>query len=244
MKFVVALLLSASAVKVQDAPSFFNEPTFSEKMPAASGFVQLTACQSASADGVTCAPANDQLFASGMNGDEDLGETIKMKGDTYKFQNLAQWSPLDVATAAADLPSCTGTNGPVGVNCQRDSCTGTNGPMDGPASSGCIRAEPTAIPHYNEDATAGRPYQTSGDIANTEYVPSPAPYPLQGSATFAQLVAEDEEGDEKKASGAPAKKAGRPGKTNEEVIPAGAEKVSTLETPAARTHTTFYGQHK
>ena len=63
--------------------------------------------------------------------------------------------------------------------------------------------------------------------------------------TFAQLIAEDEEGaaEEKKSSGAPAKKAGRPGKNNEEVIPAGAEKVSVLETPAARTHTTFYGQH-
>merc|ERR1719265_2516031 len=101
-----------------------------------------------------------------------------MKGDTYKFQNLAQWTGLDVATAAADLPICTGTNGPVGVNCQRTACTGTNGPMDGPASSGCIRDEPDDIPHYNEDPTAGRPYQTTGDQQETEVVPAPSPYGL------------------------------------------------------------------
>ena len=78
-------------------------------------------------------------------------------------QCLAQWSPLEVKTAPKDLPTCTGTNGPVGVNCKRAACDGANGPMDGPASSGCLRAEPAKIPHYNEDPTAGRPYGTSGD---------------------------------------------------------------------------------
>lgn len=236
MKSVVALLLSASAMKVQDAPPYFNEPTFKESThPSAAGFVQLSACEQAQVPGVQCALGNDMLFATGMNGDEDLGQDITMKGDRFHYaQNLAQWTPLEVATAAADLPICTGTNGPVGVNCKREACTGTNGPMDGPASSGCVRAEPDAIPHYNEDPTQGRPYATTGDITNTEQVPSPAPYAGQNSATFAQLIAEDE--------AAPAAKKNRPGKTNDEIIPAHPEKVSTLETPHARSHTTFYGQ--
>ena len=55
--------------------------------------------------------------------------------------------------------------------------------MDGPASSGCIRAEPDDIDHYNEDPVAGRPYQTTGDQTNTEQVPGPAPY---GAATSEQ----------------------------------------------------------
>ena len=237
MKSVVALLFaSASAIKMEDAPAFFNEPTWTQKFPSASGFVQVSACESANVDGVTC---DNMLFATGMNGDEDLKQTIKMKGDTYKYtQNLAQWTGLDVATKPADLPTCTGTNGPVGVNCQREACTGTNGPMDGPAGSGCLRAEPASIPHYNTDPEAGRAYQTSGDQTPTNQVPSPAPYVGQNSANFAQLVAEDAE----EAKGDATK--GRPGKNNEEIIPAHPEKVSTLESPIARSHTTFYGQRK
>merc|ERR1712127_950692 len=41
-------------------------------------------------DGVTCAPANNELFATGMNGDEDLGEDITVKGDKFHFQQMAQ----------------------------------------------------------------------------------------------------------------------------------------------------------
>lgn len=240
MKSVIALLFaSASAIKMSDAPAYFNKPTWNEKFPSASGFVQVSACEAANVDGVTC---DQMLFATGMNGDEDLKQTIKMKGDTYKYaQNLAQWTSLDVATAAGALPICTGTNGPVSVNCKREACTGTNGPMDGPAASGCDRAEPAAIPHYNTDPEAGRAYQTSGDQTPTNQVPAPAPYVGQNSATFAQLVADDAE---EKAPAAAKKSANRPGKTNDEIIPAVPEKVSTLESPLARSHTTFYGQRK
>jgi hypothetical protein len=35
------------------------------------------------------APARNQYFATGMNGDEDLGEDITMKGDKFHFvQNI------------------------------------------------------------------------------------------------------------------------------------------------------------
>jgi hypothetical protein len=55
-------------------------------MAAGAGFIQTasSACLSHKVDGVTCL-GDDQLFASGMNGDEDLGVDIKMKGEPYHF---------------------------------------------------------------------------------------------------------------------------------------------------------------
>merc|ERR1712151_771096 len=167
MKTVIALLLAeASAVKTYDAPPYFNAPTWNERMPSASGFIQVNACQTSGVAGVSCDLPNHQLFATGMNGDEDLGEDIQMKGEPFHFaQSMAQWNPLEVATPFADLPTCTGTNGP----------------LDGPASSGCEQEQVTSIPHYNEDPTAGRPYKTTGDITKTDVVPAPAAYPGQQS---------------------------------------------------------------
>ena len=163
--------------------------TWHSGMDSSAGLHQSSACSKSVADGVVCDPSFVQ-FATGMNGDEDLGHDISMKGEPFHFrqQALAQdvhtdqfdqtikYNTVDVATAPADLPLCTGTNGPVGVNCQRKVCTGTNGPMDGPASSGCIREEPDDIWHYNEDPVAGRPFQTTGDQTHTEQVPGFAPY--------------------------------------------------------------------
>ena len=108
-------------------------------------------------------------FASGMNGDEDLGQDIIMKGDKFHYQQgLAQqsWVPVVVASTGT-LPECHGNNGPDGVNCTRPICNGTNGPLDGHSGTPCTREEPAAIPHYNTDPVAGRPYQTSGDITAT-----------------------------------------------------------------------------
>ena len=166
MKFLLAFL-AAVAAESPDCPESTEVFSYNERVPAAAGFIQLSACQKSGVPDITCFPVDDSMiqFATGMNGDEDLGQDIIMKGEPYHYnQQLAQnpfatnVNTLDVATAPEDLPLCTGTNGPVGVNCQREDCTGTNGPMDGPASSGCIRAEPDSIPHYNEDPTAGRPY--------------------------------------------------------------------------------------
>ena len=148
MRFT-SVIASVAAIKLSDAPDYFDEPTWNERMPSASVFLQVSACNKANAEGVSCIPDESMLgFVTAGDG-ANLGPG-KFDGTTFQH--------LEVATAAADLPICTGTNGPVGVNCQRETCTGTNGPMDGPASSGCIRAEPADIPHYNEDETAGRPY--------------------------------------------------------------------------------------
>ena len=60
-------------------------------MPSAGGFVQLSACVNANAEGVVCAPPNQQLFATGMNGDEDLGQDIIMKGKPFHYNQEASF---------------------------------------------------------------------------------------------------------------------------------------------------------
>merc|ERR1711998_361813 len=62
---------------------------------SADGLVQVeSACAMYGVKGVSCTPSNSQLFATGMNGDEDLGEDITMKGDKFHFaqQRLAQFA--------------------------------------------------------------------------------------------------------------------------------------------------------
>ena len=215
----IALFLGAtSAVRVQDAPPYFNEPTWNERMPSAGGFLQVSACVNSGVAGVTCSPPNSQLFATGMNGDEDLGEDIIMKGEPYHYnqkkgQHLAQWNPVVVETTGA-LPACHGNNGPDGVNCAREVCSGTNGPVDGPSGTPCTREEPADIPHYNTDTKAGRPYQTTGDITKTSPEATSA-NSWPASQTFVELA-------------------------DDAVVSAEAEKVSTLQTPYGHTHTSFY----
>ena len=89
MKFAFALIAATSAVSLNDAPPFFSEPTWRQTWPSASGFVQLdsqvTSCVRAGVAGVTCGPSDEQLFAVGMNGDEDLGQEITMKGQKFKY---------------------------------------------------------------------------------------------------------------------------------------------------------------
>ena len=86
--FAIAALLAVVAAESPDCPESTQVFSYNERVPAAAGFVQVSACQSTGVAGVRCVP-NDQLFATGMNGDEDLGQTIKMKGDTYKFNQFA-----------------------------------------------------------------------------------------------------------------------------------------------------------
>ena len=104
MKAAILALFAASvsATRVTDAPPYFNEPTWTERMPSAGGFVQISACLNSGAAGVTCAPPNSQLFATGMNGDEDLGEDIIMKGKPFHYDQkaLAQVSEAPVADEA------------------------------------------------------------------------------------------------------------------------------------------------
>merc|ERR1711957_904186 len=87
MKAAILALIAASvsATRITDGPSYFNEPTWTEKMLSAGGFVQISACLNSEHSGVTCSPPRDQLFATGMNGDEDLGEDIIMKGKPFHY---------------------------------------------------------------------------------------------------------------------------------------------------------------
>jgi hypothetical protein len=216
MKSGVIALFLGSAAAIRDAPPFFNEPTWNEKMPSAGGFLQVSSCINAGVAGVTCVP-NSQLFATGMNGDEDMGEDIIMKGEPYHYtqkkeSSLVQWNPVDVASTGA-LPNCHGNNGPDGTNCDREVCSGTNGPMDGPSGTPCTREQPAAVPHYNTDPTAGRPYQTSGDITATSPEATSA-HSWPASQTLVQM--------------------------KDDAVSAEAEKVSVLQTPYGHTHTSFY----
>jgi len=214
MKYTIALFISGAAA-LRDAPAFYDAKTWTEKMPSAGGFLQISSCLNSNVEGVTCTPANNELFATGNNGDEDMGEDIIMKGDAFHYaQNLAQWNPVVVASTGP-LPVCHGNNGPDGVNCAREACTGTNGPMDGPSGTPCTRAEPDAIPHYNTDPVAGRAYQTSGDITRTQpEVTSANAWPASNFVQTEEAPVSDE-----------------------------AEKVSVLQTPYGKGHTTFYAQH-
>merc|ERR1711939_760566 len=94
---VIALIANASAVRLGDAPDPMPSASafsYNERAPSAAGFVQTqTSCQASGVTGVRCVP-NEQLFATGMNGDEDLGQDITMKGEKFHYnqQRLAQFA--------------------------------------------------------------------------------------------------------------------------------------------------------
>ena len=214
MKAVIALFIGATAaVKLQDGPAFFAEPPYTETSPSAAGFVQVSACAAAGTAGVTCGPSDVELFATGMNGDEDLAEDITMKGD--KFHYVQQGFTPVVVESTGPLPKCHGNNGPDGVNCTREVCSGTNGPKDGETGTPCTREEPADIPHYNTDPEAGRPYQTSGDITHT----SPAGW-AGDDHRMPDYSAVAVQGDDLSAP----------------------EKVHTIDPKIAKSHTTFYNK--
>ena len=79
-----------------DCPESTQVFSYNEHVPAASGFAQI---------GVR--------FATGMNGDEDLGEDITMKGD--KFHYVQRPQVLAQNGQSYYLPTCTET---YTTNCQ------------------------------------------------------------------------------------------------------------------------------
>jgi len=89
MKSIVlaALLGYVSAIKLNDSPDHPDSNkvfSYNEKSAAAAGFIQTSACISANVAGINCVP-NEELWAVGMNGDEDLGEDITMKGQKFHY---------------------------------------------------------------------------------------------------------------------------------------------------------------
>ena len=95
--FVIAALLGAtSAVRLAESPDCPESTqvfSYNERAPSAAGLVQISPCQAANVAGVPCDAA---LFAVGMNGDEDLGQDIIMKGEKFHYnqqpQHLAQFA--------------------------------------------------------------------------------------------------------------------------------------------------------
>merc|ERR1711988_1883845 len=131
-----------------------------------------------------------------------------MKGDKFHYVQQ-KFNPVVVETTGP-LPACHGNNGPDGINCAREVCSGTNGPVDGPSGTPCTKEQPDDIPHYDTDPTAGRPYQTSGDITTTSPEATSA-HSWPASQTLVQM--------------------------NEPPVEDGAEKVSVVQTPYGHTHT-------
>ena len=82
--FALACLLGTIVAESPDCPESTQVFSYTEHVPAAAGFLQTSACHSAGVAGVNCLP-NNQLFATGMNGDEDLAEDITMKGDKFHY---------------------------------------------------------------------------------------------------------------------------------------------------------------
>ena len=85
MKFVIlAIIAVASAVRLEESPDCPESTkvfSYTERVASAAGLAQ-TACDKAAVAGVPC---NSQLFATGMNGDEDLGQDIIMKGKPFHY---------------------------------------------------------------------------------------------------------------------------------------------------------------
>ena len=161
---VIALFLGAtSAVKLNDAPPAWPGPTWNETFPSAAGLVQTSICSQSGVEGVTCGPADEELFATGLSGNEELHEEFNIKGAPYKL-NGSTWVPVEVKTKYADLPFCHGTNGPEGVNCKMPDCSGTNGPKDGPVGTACKRDEPAKIAAHKDDPTGDKPYTVTGNL--------------------------------------------------------------------------------
>ena len=101
MKIAIAALLGyVSAVAVSkkespDCPSSQEVFSYNERTATATGFLQLSACSASGINGagLSCVPDN-QFFATGMNGDEDLGEDIIMKGKPFHYDQK-QWATLE-----------------------------------------------------------------------------------------------------------------------------------------------------
>lgn len=81
------------------------------------------------------------------------------------IQGRKKWTPVEVYQDPETMPYCTGTNGPVGVNCKAAVCNGTNGPKDGPVGTPCVHEEPASMPKH--DHVSGQKYQTTGNLTPT-----------------------------------------------------------------------------
>merc|ERR1711990_1051646 len=97
---IALLLSSASAIKLEkkespDCPTSNEVFSYNESVASASGFLQTSACIESGINGagLSCVP-NHQLFATGMNGDEDLGEDITMKGEKFHYSQKPQNTKL------------------------------------------------------------------------------------------------------------------------------------------------------
>jgi len=93
---ICALLGLTAAFKLNESPDHPDSNkvfSYNERVASAAGLhqdalIQVSACETAGHKGVSCVP-NAELFATGMNGDEDLGQDIIMKGHPFHYAEPA-----------------------------------------------------------------------------------------------------------------------------------------------------------
>ena len=90
MKFFLALV-AAAAADSPDCPESTQVFSFNERGASAAGLVQLSACEQSGVPGITCGPADSQLFAIGINDSDELFTS----GESQKFINMAQDAHTD-----------------------------------------------------------------------------------------------------------------------------------------------------
>jgi len=182
--------------------------------------VQATesACHASGIAGVTCGPSDVELFATGMNGDEDLGEDITMKGDKFHFiqnENVQlEAEPAAKASGTGIIYSTAGYSEPDKVHTLDPKITKAH------STFSLSQAEPAA-----KASGTGIVYSTVG-YSEPDKVHTLDPKITKAHSTFSLSQAE------------PAANATAGAKAD---YPA-PEKVHTLDPKIAKAHTTFYGK--
>jgi len=242
---VLALFLGATyAIRINDGDPYFNEPTWNEQHPSAAGFVQFSSCIQAKMAGVECVP-NTQYFATGMNGDEDLGEDIIMKGDPFHYHAKEQTHVqlndgpafYNAATFNAQMPPAAGftqTGFATGVTDAEILAQGKPGwnpiVVDTPYEKlpACTGTNGGEAVNCKQEVCSGTNGPKDGPVGTPCSRPEPAAYSDDKAHTTGNLTPTA-------ASFVQAAPEGNP---------LFREQVLELETPKAVAHTTFYAQRK
>merc|ERR1719327_1466198 len=253
--FALACLLGTIVAESPDCPESTQVFSYSEHVPAAAGFIQTSAYNSAGVAGVNCLP-NSQLFATGMNGDEDLAEDITMKGDKFHYvqktpatsSNVAKKAEPATATATACNPgeiasvdgNCYFEGEAVQVSADPPEKVHTLDPKIARTHTS-FYGQTASLVQVNDEEGAGK-HETE-KVQALEPIPAevasngPLAFPNQRTAFYAQL---DEEPAYQGHFQSPDPKYVRKYDTTGYGDRGGAEKVSVPDPRITHTHTTFY----
>lgn len=188
-------------------------------------------CINSGVAGVTCVP-NSQLFATGMNGDEDLGQDIIMKGKPFHYQQVAQASPPGYET----------------VDDQAEKVSVLQTPNAGYRTTYYGQASPPGYETVEDQAEKVSVLQTpNAGFRTTYYMGKDSKVMNMAQASPPGYETVDDQAEKLSVLQTPNAgyrttyyaQASPPGY---ETVDDQAEKLSVLQTPNAGYRTTFYGQ--